>query len=134
MSFEDIFKAGFINYKMMIHCRCGIQLEVLVPVDREIHLEQVYCPSCRKMYNAKIQEGFYEFITTEEADELRIKLVREAFKEAQHEAQKPAPAPAPAPISEKTKPFINEKTSEILVCISLIFGMVLILLLLFIIW
>ena len=130
MSFEDIFEAGFINYKMMIHCRCGIQLEVLVPADREIHLEQVYCPSCRKMYDVKIQEGYYEFLTTEEADELRIKLVREAFKEAQREAQKPAPAP----ISEKTKPFINEKTSEILVCISLTFGMVLILLLLFIIW
>ena len=130
MSFEDIFKAGFINYKMVIHCRCGIQLEVLVPVDREIHLEQVFCPSCRKNYDVKIQEGYYEFLTTEEADELRIKLVREAFKEAQREAHKPVPAPVP----EKTKPFINEKTSEILVCILLTFGMVLILLLLFIIW
>ena len=130
MSFEDIFEAGFINYKMMIHCRCGIQLEVLVPVDREIHLEQVFCPSCRKTYDVKIQEGFYEFLTIEVVDELRLKLIREAFKEAQHEAQKPVPTPIP----EKTKPFINEKLSEILVCISLIFGMVLILLLLFIIW
>lgn len=131
MSFEDIFKAGFINYKMMIHCRCGIQLEVLVPVDREIHLEQVYCPSCRKMYNTKIQEGFYEFITNEEADELRLKLVREAFKELKEERET---HPKPMPIPEKTKPFISEKTSEIVVCISLTFGMVLILLLLFIIW
>ena len=130
--FEDIFKAGFINYKMMIHYRCGIQLEVLVPVDREIHLEQVYCPSCRKMYNAKIQEGFYEFITNEEADELRLKLVREAFKELKEERET---HPKPMPTPEKTKPFtFNEKLSEILVCISLIFGMVLILLLLFIIW
>jgi len=77
-----------------------------------------------------IQNGSTGISSNEEADELVLKLIRDSFQEAQREAQKPVPTPIP----EKTKPFINEKTSEILVCISLIFGMVIILILLFIIW
>ena len=55
---------------------CGTQMKVLIPVDRKIHVEKEYCPSCKKVHNLKIQEGNYEFITEKEAQRLRLGLKR----------------------------------------------------------
>lgn len=50
---------------------CGTQMNVLVPVDRKIHVEEVCCPSCKKVHYLKIQEGKYEFITEKDAQRLK---------------------------------------------------------------